>query len=76
MFNRLFEKKLQFTSLTIQKKVFIDIKIYNKNFQLYYNHDYFKYDNYVYKIKKIFKNNETLKKIKNSKKHKIVFSIL
>ena len=76
MLNRLFKKKSQSTSSTIQKKTFIDIKIYNKNFQLYYNYNYFKYDNYVYEIKKIFKSNKILKKVKNPKKHKIVFSTL
>ena len=75
MFNRLLEKKQQSTSSTMQKKIFIDIKMYDKNSQLYYDHDHFKYDSYVYEMKKIFKNNETLKKIKNSKEHKIVFSI-
>ena len=73
--NRLLKKQLftLFTTFVIQKKFFIDIKIYNKNFQIYYFYNYFKYNTFVYKIKKIFKNNENLKNVKNSKKHKIMF---
>ena len=75
MFDQLFEKEQQSFSSIISKKFFIDIKIYDKDFQLYYDHDHFKYDNYVYEMKKIFKNNEDLIDVKNSKKHKIVFFI-
>ena len=74
MLIRLFKNQLFVTSITF-KKTFIDIKIYNKNFQFYYDHNYFKYDNYVYKMKKIFKSNKNLKNVKNSKEHKIVFFI-
>ena len=75
MLIRLFKNQLFVKSITF-KKTFIDIKIYDKNSQLYYDYDYFKYNNYVYKIKKIFKNNKDLKNVKNLKKHKIVFFIL
>ena len=70
MLSRLFEKQLfvSFTAFVIQKKFFIDIKIYSKNFQIYYFYNYFKYDIFVYEIKKIFKSNESLKNVKNSKK--------
>ena len=74
MLTRLFKNQLFVASITL-KKTFINIKIYDKNFQLYYDYDYFKYDNYVYEMKKIFKSNEDLKNIKNLKEHKIVFFI-
>ena len=75
MLTRLFENQLSAASI-IFKKTFINIKIYDKDFQFYYNYNYFKYNNYVYEIKKIFKSNKSLKNVKNSKKHKIAFFIL
>ena len=77
MLNRLLEKQLfvLFTTFVIQKKFFIDIKIYDKNSQIYYFYNYFKYDIFVYEIKKIFKSNESLKNVKNSEKHKVMFFI-
>ena len=75
MLIRLFENQL-FVASIIFKKTFIDIKIYDKNSQFYYNYNYFKYDNYVYEIEKIFKSNEDLKNVKNLKKYKVVFFIL
>ena len=75
MLIRLFESQLFATSIA-PKKTFINIKIYNKNSQLYYDHDHFKYNNYVYEIKKIFKSNKNLKNVKNSKEHKIAFFTL
>ena len=75
MLIRLFEGQLPAASITF-KKAFIDIKIYDKNPQLYYDHNHFKYDNYVYEMEKIFKSNKDLKDVRNSKEHKIVFFTL
>ena len=78
MLSRLFEKQsfASFITFIIQKKFFIDIKIYGKNSQIYYFYNYFKYNIFVYEIKKIFKSNENLKNVKNSEKHKVMFFIL
>ena len=75
MLIRLFENQLFAISIAL-KKAFIDIKIYDKNSQLYYDHDYFKYDNYVYEMEKIFKSNKDLKNVRDSEEHKIVFFTL
>ena len=75
MLGRLLEREQQSSSSIISKKFFIDIKIYDKDFQLYYGHDHFKYDNYVYEMKKVFKSNEDLVDARDSEKHKVVFFI-
>ena len=72
--NHLIEKQTLISS-TIEKRFFIDIKICDKNFELYYDHDHFKYDNYVYEMKKIFKNNEDFENVKNFEKHKVILFI-
>ena len=57
------------------KKSFAEIKCYNQKFDFYFDHNHFKYDFYVYQMKNVFRNNEDLKNVKNSKIHKINFAI-
>ena len=73
MLTRLFGGQLPAASVA-PKKAFTGIKIYGKDPQLYYGHDHFKYDNYVYEMEKIFKSNEGLEDARDPEEHKVAFS--
>ena len=74
MLSRLFGKESQPTPSAVQKKAFTGIKVYGKDPQLYYGHDHFKYDSYVYQMEKVFKSNEALEEARNPEEHKVAFS--
>ena len=66
--------KIQAARIEIRKS-FAEIKCYDQKFNFYFDHNHFKYDFYVYQMKNVFRNNEDLKNVKNSKIHKINFAI-
>ena len=65
-----------FTIVATIVKSFNDIKIHNDKSNIYYDHERFRYDVYMYQINYVFQINENFETIKESKFYKIIFATL
>ena len=63
-----------FTIVAAAVKSFNDIKIHDEKSNIYYDHERFRYDVFIYQMNHVFQINENFKTIKESKLHKIIFA--
>ena len=63
-----------FTVVATVVKSFNDIKIHEEKSNIYYDHERFRYDAFIYQMNHVFQINENLETAKESKLHKIIFT--
>ena len=63
-----------FTIVAAAVKSFNDIKIHDEKSNIYYDHERFRYDAFIYQMNHVFQTNENFETIKESKFHKVIFA--